>query len=167
MPRNVGPERKHFGGENGLICETVNGVSKYFWRCIYCEFQLGGKVLPNKKARIHLSGDPTLRNAIISKVCPNAPDHVKKQFVELEKQKRQIQVQTKKQKKRQRELLQPKLCSPPTKQSKLCLSPVKVEDDVVDDAWAEAFFGLDIAGHKIGTPLFRDAIVATQRSKPG
>ncbi len=25
MPREVGPERAHFGGEHGLVTETVNG----------------------------------------------------------------------------------------------------------------------------------------------
>jgi len=42
-----------------------------------------------------------------------------------------------------------------------------MHDDAVDNAWGEAFFGLDIAARKIEHPLFRGAIEATQRSKSG
>ena len=44
MPREPGPERAHFGGEDGLITEiTTGGRRKYFWRCMYCSFIIGGK----------------------------------------------------------------------------------------------------------------------------
>ena len=84
MPKHVGPERAHFGGEYGLITETrENGRPRYFWRCSHCNFQLGGKVFPNEKARIHLSGDASLRNGMISMVCSLVPEDVQKQFREI------------------------------------------------------------------------------------
>lgn len=69
--------------------------------------------------------------------------------------------------KRKQELLSssPK---PAAKQSKLQISPSRsLPDDVVDDTWGRAFFGLDIAPNKANNPLFREAITATKRSQPG
>jgi len=169
MPREVGPERAHFGGEHGLITQTVNGKSKYFWRCTYCDCELGGKCFPNKKARIHLSGDSTLRNAIIAKVCPTAPDAIKKQFTALVLSKRAERSDAIQKRKRAIEVLN---LSPVKKlskrsQSKLRLSPIKMADTAVHDAWGLAFFALDIPANKISTPLFREAMVTTQRSSHG
>ena len=76
MVRIIGPERDHFGGEDGLCTEICNGKCSYYWKCMYCNFQIGGKNFPNVKARIHLSGDPSLRNGMISTVCSNAPNEV-------------------------------------------------------------------------------------------
>ena len=50
---------------------------------------LGGQNFQNSKVRIHLSGDPSLRNGLISNICTMAPDEVKKQFAELEHAKRE------------------------------------------------------------------------------
>ena len=77
MPRRAGPERQHFGGDNGLVTETSNGTTKHYWKYNYCDFKLGGKVFANSKARIHLSGDPELTNGIIAKVCKLAPPPIK------------------------------------------------------------------------------------------
>ena len=87
MPRERGPEHKHFGGADGLITETVHGVPKYYWRCNFCKGTIGGKIFPNAKARIHLSGDKSLRNGMIATVCPRAPDEIKEQFVGIIKHK--------------------------------------------------------------------------------
>ena len=86
MPRKLGPERAHF---EGPIQETnASGTSKYYWRCNYCTYQLGGQVFQNRKARIHLSGDLKLRNGIVAKVCDKAPEEIKQKFAELVTAKR-------------------------------------------------------------------------------
>ena len=91
MSREVGSERAHFGGQNGVICETSNGRERYsFWRCMHCDFQVGGRTFHNQKARIHLSGDKSLRNGLITTVCTGAPEEVKRQFAALEETKRHI-----------------------------------------------------------------------------
>ena len=93
MPRKAGPERKHFGGEGGMITETQNGVVSYYWKCMYCGWKVGGKYFQNKKARVHLSGDPDLRNGLITEVYQKAPEVVKQEFALLERQKRVEQQQ--------------------------------------------------------------------------
>lgn len=78
MPRKLGPERAHF---NGPIQETQsNGSSRYFWRCNYCNYEIGGQTFQNMKARIHLSGDSKLRNGIVANVCERAPEEIQEQF---------------------------------------------------------------------------------------
>ena len=66
MPREVGPEKRHFGGEDGLITETTGGPTRHFWRCVFCNWEMGGENFQNNKARIHLSGDHNLRNGLVS-----------------------------------------------------------------------------------------------------
>ena len=169
MPRKIGPERTYFGGEGGLVTETHLGRTKYYWRCQFCNFTLGGKNFANAKARIHLSGDNALRTGLISAVCPNAPDDVKKKFSDLEREKRQQRQKNYAKKRRAAELLSQKkpkeAGTPPQKQSKLGYR-AKATAEEVDKAWGEAFFGLDIAANKINSPLFREAIRMTRKSKP-
>ena len=145
MPKRCGPERNNFGGEFGLITETrSNGKPRYYWRCSHCNFELGGKVFPNEKARIHLSGDASLRNGMIAVVCPRASEDVQQQFREIIAEKRAAKLKEKQCRKRARELTSAILQSAsasPAKQSKLFLKRGKqLEDDEVDEAWARAFF---------------------------
>ena len=84
MGREAGPERAYFGGKDGLVVEKSGGITKYYWRCNFCGFKLGGKHLQNRRARIHLSGDSSLRNGTISQLCTMAPDKIKKKFRDLE-----------------------------------------------------------------------------------
>ena len=166
MPRGVGPERAHFGGEDGLVSEITNGVTKYLWRCIHCGYEIGGKVFPNAKARIHLSGDNSLRNGIISQVCTRASDDIKKKFVAIIKEKQEQKDFKVAKRKRAQELKRSNSWSSPAKQSKLGLNKRNtLKDRDVDDAWGRAFFGLDISFRKIDKPLFRSAIEASQKSK--
>ena len=168
MPKNVGPERAHFGGEYGLITETrENGRPRYFWRCSHCNFQLGGKVFPNEKARIHLSGDASLRNGMISMVCSLVPEDVQKQFREIIARKAEAKKKRTEIRKRARELTSANFqAASPAKQSKLSLSShTKLQDEEVDQAWVRAFFALDIAHNKIGQDFFREAIQATKLAK--
>ena len=88
MPKDAGPERKHFGGDKGLITEVSGGKTRYFWRCNFCKHEIGDKSFPNAKARVHLSGDVTLKTGLISVLCPKAPSDVKEQFALLEKTRR-------------------------------------------------------------------------------
>ena len=88
MSRQVGPEREHFGGEDRLYTEVVHGKPRYFWKYNHCNWELGDKNFQNSKERIHLSGDPSLRNGLISVVCPRDPDEVKRRFTLLEQSKR-------------------------------------------------------------------------------
>ena len=138
---------------------------------MHCNWELGGQNFQNAKARIHLSGDTSLRNGLISIVCANAPDDIKKQFTLLEKQKRLEKEQRAKKRKRQNELLG--ISSPASspasraRQSRLFHGAPTLADDDVDNAWGEAFFGLDISVGKIAQPLFREAITKTKRSKFG
>ena len=164
MPRELGPERAHFGGENGLVTETVGGVTKYYWRCEFCTFQMGGKCFPNMKARIHLSGDPSLRNGVVGQVCKEAPDKVKQKFANLVKAKRKTKEEIASKRKRQQEVLS--ATQPCLKQSKLKVNGT-LKDDAVDDAWGRAFFTLDIPPNKIANPIFREAVAATKRSSLG
>ena len=166
MPREIGPEWEYFGGSDGLVSETCNGKTKYFWRCQYCNFALGGKHFQNEKACIHLSGDPQLRNGQISVVCSSAPQDVKLQFGELVRSKRKEKEENRMRQKRKSALLNSKVVTN-VKQSKLRLSPAKLGDNQVDEAWATAFFALDIPANKISHTLFREAIAATQRSRVG
>ena len=139
MPKNVGPERAHFGGEFGLITETrQDGSAKYFWRCVHCNFCIGGKIFANVKARIHLSGDPKLRSGIISQVCTRAPEEVQKKFKAIcakkaEQKERRLAVR-----KRARELVEAQFSASPAKQSKLYLGRQPrenlLDDDEVDQA---------------------------------
>ena len=166
MPREIGPERTHFGGEGGLVTETHLGRTRHFWRCMYCNWQVGGKNFQNGKARIHLSGDPSLRNGMIATVCPNAPDEVKREFANLEREKRQQKQKRFAKRQRAAELLKHKKGddTPPQKQSKLNLRN-RAPNEEVDKAWGEAFFGLDIPAAKVDNPLFREAIRLTKKSK--
>lgn len=167
MPREVGPERNHFGGEGGLVTVTHLGRTRYFWRCDYCNWQMGGKHFQNGKARIHLSGDASLRNGMISTVCHAAPDNVKKKFSDLERLKRQQKQKRFAKRQRANELLKKSSDgTPPQKQSKLLGYRTKVNAEEVDKAWGQAFFGLDIPAAKIDHELFREAIELTKRSRP-
>lgn len=162
MPRAPGPERAHFGGEGGVFSETFNGKTRYFWRCQYCHWELGGKNFQNSKARIHLSGDPSLRNGMISKVCERAPDTVKEKFTRLENSKRQEVKKKVEKRKRAQELL---LGIKRAKSEQQTLYGHKVvEDKSVDAAWGEFVFGLDVAINKVAHPLFKQAIDMTKRS---
>ena len=168
MPRELGPERTYFGGEGGLVTETHLGRTRYYWRCQFCNWTLGGKNFQNVKARIHLSGNNALRTGMIAIVCPNAPDDIKKKFSDLEREKRTQRQKTFAKKRRAAELLSQKKNkeggTPPQKQSKLRYR-TKAAGEEVDKAWGEAFFGLDIATNKIAHPLFRETIRMTRRSK--
>lgn len=140
------------------------GTCKYYWRCNYCNFVLGGKAFQNAKARIHLSGDSSLRNGTVAVVCPSAPTHVKKQFQLLVATKRAEIKDENARRKRKGELLK----LPTTKkQSKLRVGEPAMPDDMVDECWANAFFGLDIPSNKINSSLFKEAVAATKRSTPG
>ena len=168
MSRQVGPERAHFGGKDGLITETTHGKIRHFWRCMHCGYEMGGLTFQNGKARIHLSGDPSLRNGTIANLCNKAPDEVRQQFSLLERQKRLEKKQKNAQRKRATELM----CATPSPVHKRKRNTQRTlsfhnnisRDEDVDLAWAKAFFGLDIAPAKISHPLFREAIYATQKS---
>ena len=54
---------------------------------MFCGFEIGGKCFPNQKARVHLSGDKSLKTGLISTVCSSAPDDIKTQFSMIEKKK--------------------------------------------------------------------------------
>ena len=170
MPKKLGPERAHFGGEHGLITETSGDTTKYYWRCEFCNWEMGGKCFGNEKARIHLSGDVNLKNGQIANLCEKAPEHVKKQFSELERAKRLERLQKANTRKRGIELMNANPLSPTnakkrSRQSTLPFSPQKLlSDQEVDDAWGLACFGLDLAPNKLNDPLFRNAFHATQNS---
>ena len=166
MPQRAGPERAHFGGVDGLVKETSNDGTRCFWRCMHCDWEMGGKTFQNAKARIHLSGDPSLRNGMISRVCTAAPEEVKNKFKLLEMEKRKAKMLKTEKRKRAKELLSASKGSPATKQTKLrCASKMTLLDDHVDNAWGEFFFGLDVAVGKVDHALFKNAIAATKRSK--
>lgn len=171
MSKKLGPERAHFGGEFGLITETrEDGRARYYWRCSHCNFHIGGKVFPNVKARIHLSGDPSLRSGIIANVCTKAPEEVQKKFRAIIAKKAEEKAQRLSQRKRARELSSANFSPSPAKQSKLYLGRQPranlLDDDEVDQAWGRAFFTLDIAQNKVDQDFFREAIAATKLSKP-
>lgn len=168
MPREIGQEKTHFGGRDGLITETTGGGHKRnFWRCEFCSWELGGKNFQNNKARIHLSGDHNLRNGLVSRVCTAAPDDVKQKFAALERVSRENKRIRKAKRSRGKELLGAnKKAKSPTIQSKLAYRS-KATGEEVDHAWGEAFFGLDIAPRKIDHPLFREAIFLTKKSRAG
>ena len=164
--RTIGPERSHFGGENGVIMEIVGSKNRYFWRCIHCGFELGGKAFQNGKARIHLSGDPSLRNGSIAQLCDKAPSEVQQQFALLERKRRLQKEQRVATRKRAAELMGVSTPSPVRSKRVQRTLPFRSQStsDFVDLAWAKSFFGLDIPPAKISHPLFREAIKATQRS---
>ena len=166
MPKQLGPERSHFGGEHGLITAIIGGTAKYYWRCEFCNWELGGKCFVNAKARIHLSGDPQLKNGQVVNLCTKAPDEIKQKFAKLERQKRQDKQQREMTRKRGLELMQ----SPVNKRRKsrqitlLFKSSQTLTDREVDDAWGLTCFGLDIPPNKLSDPLFKDVFHATQNS---
>ena len=166
MPREVGPERAHFGGELGLITETSLGRTRFFWRCSYCSWEMGGKNFQNNKARIHLSGDMNLRSGLLSQVCSAAPDNIKQQFSALERVSRDNKQRRAAKRKRAKELLSANKSADkntPIKQSRLRYRRVTGEE--VDHAWGEAFFGCDITVNKVDHPLFRQTIMMTKKNK--
>ena len=136
---------------------------------MHCGFQLGGKCFPNAKARIHLSGNSSLRNGSVSQLCTKAPEEVNRQFTLLEQTKRSAKHQKDVQRKRATELM----CATPSPvikrnrriQGTLPFHRQIAKDDDVDLAWGKAFFGLDIAPAKISHPLFREAICTSQQSR--
>ena len=171
MPKKLGPERAHFGGEFGLITESrQDGSAKYYWRCVHCNFHIGGKIFANVKARIHLSGDPGLRSGIISQVCTRAPEEVQKKFRAIVARKAEQKAQRLSVRKRARELVEAQFSASPVKQYKLYLGrrprETLLDEDEVDQAWGRAFFTLDIAHSKIDQDFFREAIAASKLSKP-
>ena len=99
---------------------------------------------------------------MIAKVCTRAPKEVQAKFAKLERDARVKSIHEQDKRKRAAELL--KQVQPPKKQSRLKYTMSATE---VDDAWGEAFFGLDIPVRKIDHPLFRNALQATRRSKKG
>ena len=176
MGREAGPERAYFGGQDGLVVEKSGGVTKYYWRCNFCGYKLGGKHLQNRRARIHLSGENSLRNGTISQLCTMAPDKIKKQFRDLEIKNRTENALQQAQRKRWRELFS---ASPSMRgntnagqrkrsrrQSQLHFDMVTPKEQV-DEAWGRCFFGLDIAPNKIEDNLFKEAIVVTATTKSG
>ena len=165
MSRRSGSERAHFGGELGLVTETsANGSPKYFWRCVHCNMHLGGKIFPNAKARIHLSGDSNLRNGMISQVCTRAPEDVQKKFRAIIKQKEELWQRKNAKRKRVAELVEARNFDSPDSQCKLTMSRRNLLSATeVDEAWGVATFTMDIAPNKINSPFFRDAIQATMR----
>ena len=166
MGREPGPERSHFGGSGGLITLHQNGKVSYSWKCIHCGWHLGGKNFQNSKARIHLSGDSSLRSGLISQVCDSAPAEIMEQFALLERVSRKEKAAKKASRKRANELMQSSPSAPHkrAKQSRLPFSKKVVTNKVVDEAWALAFYGLDLPANKIVHPLFRDTIHATKQS---
>ena len=172
MGRKLGPEKAYFGGDDGLVTEVTGGATRYFWRCMFCGFEIGGKCFPNQKARVHLSGDSSLKTGLISTLCTNAPEDIKVQFTVLEKAKRAERANQLATRKRGAELMKSSPTLPSGKrkrvQAKLQFpSTQRVSDAHVDDAWGRAFFGLDIPGNKLSDPLFKEAITATRNAKPG
>ena len=120
MSRRSGPERAHFGGELGLVTETNNNDSpKYFWRCVHYNYHLGYKIFPNAKARIHLSGDTSLRNGMISQVCTRAPEDVQKKFRAIIKAKEEDRQRKNAKRKRVAELLEARNFDSPDSQCTL------------------------------------------------
>ena len=119
----------------------------------------------NAKSRIHLSGDVRLRTDIINTVCKNAPKEVMDQFAKLERTKRKEKNLKLISRKRASELLHASPAKKRKAQGTLPFHKDEMSDDEVDSEWALAFFGLDIAPHKISHPLFRSAIATTKRSK--
>ena len=171
MVRVRGPERNHFGGEGGLISKTQDGVQTYYWECMHCGWKVGGKNFQNNKARIHLSGDPALRNGLITDVCTKAPAKVQQDFAALERRKRLEKSKTAVSRKRAAELVLVKKHSSPLikrkRQSALPFQKSRLSNDDVDNAWAHACFGLDIPPNKINHVLFREAIAATMKATVG
>ena len=167
MPRQKGEERKYFGGDDGLLTETsASGKVRHYWWCQFCNWELGGQNFPNGKARVHLSGAEELRNGLISNLCPNAPEDVQEKFSKLEHKKRHEAEQKAHKRKRANELLHKDKKAKKTEQSKLGFGPPGVTKDEVDDAWGEAFFGLDMPIAKLKYDLFRYAIEMTKKSGP-
>ena len=169
MPREVGPERAHFGGETGMITETQNGVVPHYWKCMYCGWKVGGASFQNQKARVHLSGDVKLKTGLIMDICEQAPLEVQEEFALLERQKRLEKSKKTASRKRAAELMNvsPAAIKKRKKQSPLPFTKNVLPNTEVDDAWALAFLGLDIAPYKIDNQLFRDAIAATMKAKSG
>lgn len=170
MGRTLGPERAHFGGEDGLIIRVIRGKTAYSWACAFCKFEIGGQCFPNRKARIHLSGNSELRDGTISQLCTKAPDVIKKQFSAIEIAKRKKKDQENATRKRAAELMDasPEFVQqkPKTKrQSKLGFNRLgSLKANEVDDAWAKCFCALDIAPNKMESPFFKAALEATRKS---
>ena len=116
---------------------------------------------------MHLSGEPQLRNGLITEVCEKAPEHVKQEFSLLERRVRLERQQQSVSRKRASELMHNSPLLKRKKQQSLSYQKEIVDNDVVDDAWALALFGLDIAPNKIDHDLFREAIATTLKAKPG
>ena len=128
---------------------------------------MGGKNFQNQKARIHLSGDHSLRNGMVAQLCTKASPEVMNQMAKIERAKRANKAKRTAKRKRASELLnlKKKNESPPQKQSKLPNYNRRAANAEVDAAWGEAFFGLDISANKANSPLFREALRMTKKSK--
>ena len=116
---------------------------------------------------MHLSGDTSLRNGLISQVCTKAPDDIKEQFADITKKKREEKERAQAKRKRMGELMRSNSWGgSPSKQSKLEIKTrSSLKDETVDDAWGKAFFGLDISPNKVDHALFKEAIEATKQAK--
>ena len=169
MPRALGPERAHFGGEDGLITKKFRGKTTYSWACTYCGFEIGGRTFAARKARIHLSGNTELRDGSISQICTEAPEKVKQQFTEIEIAKRKQKEEVLASRKRAAELMaaSPELIRerpPSKKQSTLRFRRLGfLKSNEVDDAWTKCFCALDIPPHKIDSYFFKQALEATKK----
>ena len=98
---------------------------------------VGRKNFQNNKARIHLSGDHSLRNGLVSRVCSAAPDRIKRKFVTLERVKRDRKRTRIAKRARDKELLaKNKKSRSPTHQSKLGYRN-KATAEQVDHVWGE------------------------------
>ena len=109
-----------------FLCSIYGYVQKFATAntvvIMHYNFQIGGKNFPNVKARIHLSGDPSLRNGMISTVCSSAPNEVKVQFINLVRAKRLEKEERFRKRKRRDELMKShQLSSSPLKQTRLAV----------------------------------------------
>ena len=175
MSRKVGPERAHFGGEDGLIIKIKGGKPAYSWACNFCNFEIGGQCFPNRKARIHLTGNNEMRDGSISTVCSEAPEKIKKQFTKIVLAKRAAKEQAGASRKRAAELMaaSPEFVATAGPQKKNrwktqttlpFTSAGKLKCNEVDDAWTKCFVALDIAPNKVDSPFFKAALEATKRA---
>ena len=144
---------------------TIGVVSSAIW-------ELGDKCFANTKTRIHLSGDPRLKNGQVSNLCTKAPDNIKEKFakLKLERQKRIDKQHREMTRKRDIDLIHSNPSSPVNKRRKSkqitlpFTSSQTLSDREVDNSWGLTCFGLDIPPNKLNDPLCRDAFHTTQNS---
>jgi hypothetical protein len=165
IPRKACSSHANFGGTNGCIGDVDHeGNATAHWKCNYCSFKLLSKQFGSAKARIHLSGDVSLRSGLITHVCEAVSTQVMSEMHDLIVLKKKSSAAKSNKTVHKREMIVAKHRTQASAKKQITLIdmvPNCTATDV-DLKVGEMIFGLDITPFKAAHHLFKDAMYAVE-----